>query len=91
MCLRCLRWGQGTNVLSRDRRHSCPAQYERNVGYFEWQDANPLAEEFSVEETIDRVRELEDQQNQLEQRFEATDPTAVSVFATPEIRFRIGP
>ena len=66
--------------IARANRQSRPAQYERNDGYFEWQDANRLAEELTIEEIIDRVRELENRQEQFEQRFGATDPTAVSVF-----------
>ncbi|RJT04748.1 winged helix-turn-helix domain-containing protein [Halococcus sp. IIIV-5B] len=66
--------------IARANRQSRPAQYERNDGYFEWQDANRLADEFTIEELIDRVRELEDRREQFEQRFGTTDPTAVSVF-----------
>jgi len=46
----------------------------------EWQDASRIADELAVEEIIDRVRSLETQREEYETQFEATDPTAVSVF-----------
>ena len=66
--------------ISRADRQSRPAQYERNDGYLEWQDANRLARELTIEEIIERVHRLEDRQEEFEQRFETTDPTVVSVF-----------
>lgn len=59
---------------------SRPAQYERNDGYLEWQDASRIAGEFTVEEIIDRVRALEKQRAEYETQFETTDPADVSVF-----------
>jgi hypothetical protein len=59
---------------------SRPAQYERNEGYLEWQDASRIADELAVEEIIDRVRSLETQCEEYEAQFETTDPTEVSVF-----------
>jgi len=64
----------------RSDRNSRPATYERNEGYLEWQDANRIAEDLSVESIIDRVAELETQRAEYEDRFETTDPTAVVVF-----------
>ena len=61
-------------------RNNRPAMYERNEGYLEWQDANRIATELSVEEIIDRVAELEEQRAEYENQFGTTDPGTVSVF-----------
>lgn len=66
--------------IVRADRESRPAMYERNEGYLEWQDANRIAAELSVEEIIDRVAELEEQRAAYETQFGTTDPGAVSVF-----------
>ncbi len=66
--------------IVRADRESRPATYERNEGYLEWQDANRIAAELSVEEIIDRVAELEEQRAEFETQFGTTDPGAVSVF-----------
>lgn len=58
---------------------SRPARYTRNEGYLEWQEASRIARELSVEEIVDRVRRLEETEESYEERFEATDPSAVSV------------
>lgn len=57
-----------------------PARYERNDGYLEWQEASRLAEERSVDELIERVRELEERRNEFVDQFGTTDPSTVSVF-----------
>lgn len=64
----------------RADRESRPARYARNDGYLEWQEANRIAEELTVEEIIDRVRELEERRSAYEAQFDATDPASVSVF-----------
>ncbi|NLV03604.1 MULTISPECIES: winged helix-turn-helix domain-containing protein [Haloferax] len=61
-------------------RDSRPAQYERNEGYLEWQDASRIANELSVEEIIERVKALEERRREYETQFESTDPKEVSVF-----------
>jgi DNA-binding transcriptional ArsR family regulator len=66
--------------IARANRESRPATYERNEGYLEWQDASRIAADLSVEEIIDRVAELEARRAEYESRFDATDPSAVSVF-----------
>jgi len=66
--------------IVRENQESRPAQYERNEGYLEWQDASRIADELAVEEIIDRVRSLETQCEEYEAQFETTDPTEVSVF-----------
>ncbi|WP_114579218.1 winged helix-turn-helix domain-containing protein [Saliphagus sp. LR7] len=66
--------------IVRADRESRPARYERNDGYLEWQEASRLAQELSLEEIIERVRRLEDRQDEFEERFETTDPASVSVF-----------
>lgn len=66
--------------IVRADRDSRPAQYERNEGYFEWQDASRIATELSIEEIIDRVETLETQRTDYETQFGATDPTVISVF-----------
>jgi len=67
----------GIVSVNRDGR---PVQYERNEGYLEWQDASRIADELTVEEIIDRVSELEEERADYEDEFDATDPTAVSVY-----------
>ena len=67
----------GIVSVNRDGR---PVQYERNEGYLEWQDASRIADELTVEEIIDRVGELEEERTDYEDEFDATDPTAVSVY-----------
>ena len=66
--------------VARANRESRPATYERNEGYLEWQDASRIAADLSVEEIIDRVAELEARRSEYESRFDADDPSAVSVF-----------
>lgn len=66
--------------IVRADRDARPARYERNDSYLEWQEANRLAEERTVDELIERVRELEERQDEFVDRFETTDPSAVSVF-----------
>lgn len=66
--------------IVRADHDSRPARYKRNDGYLEWQDASRLADELTVEEIIERVQRLEDRRAELEERFETTDPTSVSVF-----------
>lgn len=66
--------------IVRADRESRPMRYERNDGYLEWQDANRIARELSVEEIIERVRDLEEQRETYEERFGTTDPMTVSVF-----------
>lgn len=66
--------------IGRADRQSRPARYERNDGYLEWQDASRLANELTVEEIIDRVRQLENRREDYEQRFETPDPSSISVY-----------
>ena len=66
--------------IVRAETDSRPVTYKRNEGYLEWQDANRIAAELSVNEMIDRVEALEAQRAEYETQFETTDPTAVNVF-----------
>lgn len=66
--------------IVRAHRESRPATYERNAGYLEWQDANRIATDLSVEEIVDRVADLEAQRSEYEEQFRTTDPDTVSVF-----------
>jgi len=66
-------------VVRKDEQ-SRPARYERDDGYLEWQEARRIARELSVEEIIDRVADLEAEQQTYEQRFETADPESVTVF-----------
>jgi len=66
--------------IVRADRESRPVRYERNDGYLEWQDASRIARELSIEEIIERVRDLEEQRATYEERFGTRDPTTVSVF-----------
>ena len=65
--------------IVRADRDSRPAQYERNDGYLEWQEASQIADELSIDEIIDRVAALEEQLTEYEEQFGTTDPTAVSI------------
>lgn len=65
--------------IVRADTESQPARYERNDGYLEWQDANRIARELTVDEIIARVQELEAERERYEERFEASDPSAVSI------------
>lgn len=66
--------------IVRADRDAKPARYERNDGYLEWQEASRIARERSVDEIIERVRELEERRDEFVDRFETTDPSSVSVF-----------
>ncbi|WP_089649593.1 DUF7342 family protein [Halobacterium hubeiense] len=70
-------------VVRKDEQ-SRPARYERDDGYLEWQEASRIARELSVEEIIDRVADLEAEQQTYEQRFETADPESVTVFDTTD-------
>ncbi|MDL0131193.1 MULTISPECIES: sugar-specific transcriptional regulator TrmB [Halobacterium] len=70
-------------VVRKDEQ-SRPARYERDDGYLEWQEASHIARELSVEEIIDRVAELEAEQQTYEQRFETANPESVAVFDTTD-------
>lgn len=61
-------------------RSSRPVRYDRNEAYIQWQEGRYIAEELSIEEIIDRVRQLEERREEFENRFESTDPASVSVF-----------
>jgi hypothetical protein len=54
--------------------------YERHDGYLEWQEANRIAADLSVEAIIDRVEALEAQRADYESQFGTTDPATVAVF-----------
>ncbi|QCC58688.1 helix-turn-helix transcriptional regulator [Natrinema thermotolerans] len=56
-----------------------PARYERDDGYLEWQEASRIARELTVEEIIDRVRQLEARHEAFVDQFGADDPSAVSL------------
>ena len=66
--------------IVRADRESRPAQYERNEGYLEWQDASRIATELSVEGIINRVEALEERRTEYEAQFGTTNPAEVSVF-----------
>lgn len=57
-----------------------PAHYERNDSYLELQEANRIAADLTVDEIVDRVRDLEAERERYEERFDAVDPKTVSVF-----------
>ena len=68
--------------IVRADRDSRPAQYERNEGYLEWQDASRIANELSVEEIIERVKELEERRREYETQFESTSQCSTTVTTT---------
>lgn len=57
-----------------------PARYVRNEGYLEWQEADRIADELTVDEVIARVEELERKRDGFEERFQTSDPADVNVF-----------
>lgn len=59
-------------------QESRPARYERNDGYLEWQEASRIADDLTVDEIIERVRDLEARREAFEKRFDAVDPATVS-------------
>lgn len=66
--------------IVRVNTDSRPPQYERNEGYLEWQDANRIADELTVDEIIDRVQALEEQHAEFQEQFGVANPTDVAVF-----------
>lgn len=66
--------------IARVDRESRPARYARNEGYLEWQEANRIAEELTVQEIIARVENLEQECEAFEDRFQRSDPADVNVF-----------
>ncbi len=70
--------------IARANREHRPVTFERNDGYLEWQDANRIAADLSVDEIIDRVATLEERRSEYEDRFGTPDPDAVSVFDSPD-------
>lgn len=73
--------GMGIVRADRDTR---PVRYARNEGYLEWQEANRIAEELTVEEIISRVERLERERAAFEERFRTSDPAEVDVFEHAE-------
>ena len=57
-----------------------PIHYERDDGYLEWQEASRIARNLTVDEIIDRARELDAERAHYEERFNATNPESASVF-----------
>jgi DNA-binding transcriptional ArsR family regulator len=66
--------------IVRADHDSRPARYTRNEGYLEWQEANRIADDLSVEEIITRVEALEQELDAFEDRFGTTSPDEVNVF-----------
>ncbi|KTG25200.1 winged helix-turn-helix domain-containing protein [Haloferax profundi] len=66
--------------IVRADRDSRPAQYERNEGYLEWQEASRIASDLTIEEIIERVKALEEQREAYEEKFDTADPKEASVF-----------
>lgn len=66
--------------IVRADHDSRPAQYVRNEGYLEWQDASRIADELTIDEILDRVQALEAQRAEYESQFGTADPASVSVF-----------
>lgn len=64
--------------IARIESGSRPARYERNDGYLEWQRANRIAAERSIDELTERVRQLEAEREEYESRFDARDPASAS-------------
>lgn len=66
--------------IVRADHESRPARYRRNDAYLEWREASRIAGDLSVDEIIERVRDLETQRQTYEERFGTTDPATVSLF-----------
>jgi len=80
--------------IVRENQESRPAQYERNEGYLEWQDASRIADELAVEEIIDRVRSLKhsvrstrhSSRRQIRQQSLCSTPNATTPFMSEWLR-----
>ncbi|THE63417.1 ArsR family transcriptional regulator [Salinadaptatus halalkaliphilus] len=66
--------------VARAHHDAQPARYERNDGYLEWQEANRLAAESTVDELVDRVATLERRRDDFVDEFGTTTPSDVSVY-----------
>ena len=65
--------------IASTEEQSRPATYVRNDGYLEWQEANRIASNVSVEEIIKRVERLETKRSAFEEQFNGTNPETVSL------------
>lgn len=61
-----------------------PTTYERNDSYFEWRRIDELAEEHTIEELQERVRELTSRIAEYEERYDATRPDELDAIAVAE-------
>lgn len=61
-----------------------PPRYERNDAYLEWQEADELATEFTVDELVTRTAELEERRDRFRERFDTDDPSSVDATAGPD-------
>lgn len=66
--------------VARADPRSQPASYARNEGYLEYQEASRIARDLTVEEIVERVRELEAERDTYEAEFDTSDPATVTVY-----------
>jgi len=63
-----------------ESRGSRPAEYRRNESYFRWKRIEDLAREHSPSELRARIDELIEEDDTLQERFDAPSPAAVSPY-----------
>lgn len=62
-------------------RHTGGAlMFRRNDAYLEWREVNQIAEDHSIQDLVERVRELEAKEAELKEEFGVEGPDAASVY-----------
>ena len=56
--------------------------FRRNDAYLEWREVTQIAEEHSVQDLAERVRELETKESELQEEFGVEGPDTASVYAS---------
>lgn len=60
--------------------------FRRNDAYLEWREVTQIAEEHSVQDLAERVRELETRESELQEEFGVEGPDIASVYASKSDR-----
>jgi len=61
-----------------EKRDGRPAEYQRNEAYFRWKRIEELAREHSTETLRSQIDDLIEEDEELQARFDALDPDAIS-------------
>ena len=56
--------------------------FRRNGAYLEWREVNQIADDHSVQEIAERVRELEEKETELKEEFGAEGPDTASIYSS---------